>query len=98
MSHMSNKDIEKSIEFADKWCKECGMPYWTGTEDGFCSESCKELYEYDQEMEAWRKSKINEMSIEELINNPLEALEPILKEHTKETNLRNNKTRSLPFK
>ena len=104
MSHMSNKDLEErnaghqeEVEYAENWCRECGMPYWIGTEDGFCCEDCKELYEYDEEMEAYRKEaeerkKLREdrMAIEELIHSPFKD-----GEHEKVNNLRTGKTLPL---
>jgi len=72
MSFMSQKDIDErnaahkdcEVEYADKHCAECGMPYWTGVKDdddrGFCCESCLELYHKDEEMDEWRKQEDKE--------------------------------------
>ena len=52
------------IEYELK-CKECQKLFWTGAEE-FCSDSCKELYEYDKEMTSYYR---NELKIEDLIHN-----------------------------
>jgi hypothetical protein len=100
---MKNKDIDErnaqhqdEVEYADQWCKECQLPFWTGI-DGFCSESCKDLHEYDAEMEIWRqeeeerkKMREQRMAIEELIHAPFKD-----REHEKVNNLRRGKTLPL---
>ena len=70
-------------------CDECKGTYWTGYNGRWCSRECFEAYNGGQV-----KTKISEMTIEELIHNPLDALEPIFadREHEKVNNLRCGKT------
>ena len=96
MSHMSNQNIDernqKVAEVEGYVCDECREPYWTGYNGRWCSRECFEAYNGGQE-----KTRISEMTIEELINNPLDAIEPILddREHEKVSNLRDGKTLPL---
>ena len=58
---IDEKNAEREVKYAEHWCKECGEPYWTGIE-GFCSEKCKDLYGYDEDMNKHR------LQIEDLIH------------------------------
>jgi len=95
MSHMSNKNVDelnaKRIAKVEGYvCDECHEPYWTGYNGRWCSRACFEAYNGEQ------TTKISEMTIEELINNPLDAIEPIVdREHEKVNNLRTGKTLPL---
>jgi len=74
-------------------CDECGTWHTPNEWGRFCSEECLEAY--DRRLSEHSRPKINDMTIEELINNPLDALEPILEEHRKIDNLRNGNTGRL---